>query len=140
MADKTCLKCGLTKDITEFNRNKNLKDGRMTQCRACRKEYKKAYYKRTNKHQKERSRNYYHSNPERAKEYQLKSKYGITCDFLKEMLSSQDHKCPLCGKAIEFNTCHVDHSHTTGRIRGAICSQCNLALGLIYDDIQTLKI
>jgi hypothetical protein len=41
---KTCQKCNIEKNITEFSKNKNKKDGLGTWCRLCVKEYKKEYY------------------------------------------------------------------------------------------------
>jgi hypothetical protein len=34
-AEKTCKKCGITKPLESFARNKNMKDGRLTSCRVC---------------------------------------------------------------------------------------------------------
>jgi hypothetical protein len=33
----------------------------------------------------------------------------------------------------------IDHSHTSKKIRGLLCKGCNTALGLLKDDISTLK-
>lgn len=44
--------------------------------------------------------------------------------------------CELCGRRgrIQF-----DHDHNTGLFRGWLCSPCNRVLGLVREDIQTLK-
>ncbi len=36
---KQCTKCGETKDFSEFNKNKNHKDGLQYKCKACQKQY-----------------------------------------------------------------------------------------------------
>ena len=43
-ATKKCNKCGETKPLSEFNKNKGMKDGRLNQCKDCkRKDYRKWY-------------------------------------------------------------------------------------------------
>jgi len=37
------------------------------------------------------------------------------------------------------NKAHLDHCHTTGKIRGFLCQKCNHGLGLFNDSIQALK-
>jgi hypothetical protein len=32
----------------------------------------------------------------------------------------------------------VDHDHNTGKVRGLLCLNCNMVLGLVYDNTQTL--
>jgi len=33
----------------------------------------------------------------------------------------------------------VDHCHSTGKIRGLLCHNCNRALGLMQDNVETLQ-
>ena len=43
--------------------------------------------------------------------------------------------CGICNK--DFNNDKVlDHCHSTGKYRGALCRQCNAALGKLGDDID----
>ena len=34
---------------------------------------------------------------------------------------------------------HIDHDHETGAYRGVLCANCNKALGLVNDNIETLQ-
>jgi hypothetical protein len=34
---------------------------------------------------------------------------------------------------------HVDHDHTTGQIRGLLCADCNMAIGILRDSVKTLR-
>lgn len=40
----------------------------------------------------------------------------------------------VCGSCQELKELVVDHCHDTGKVRGLICSSCNLAIGHIKDD------
>ena len=71
----------------------------------------------------------------------LKLNFGITPEIYKEMYESQAGLCKICENEIEFihkNT-HVDHCHTTGKVRGLLCHHCNLGLGHFKDNIKSLS-
>ena len=73
----------------------------------------------------------------------LKANYGLTVEDFDNMLTAQDNKCGACGDTfVDQKSTHVDHCHSTGKIRGLLCRDCNIALGLLKDDperIQGLK-
>ena len=74
----------------------------------------------------------------------LKNNYGITTEDYERMLSEQDNKCKIClGSGFSMKKEHkvllvVDHCHTTGRVRGLLCHNCNRALGLLKDKEDNL--
>lgn len=43
-------------------------------------------------------------------------------------------RCLLCGEKVDpmESSCHTDHCHQTGKIRGALCRGCNTLSGLIH--------
>ena len=45
MGKKTCIKCNISKDITEFHKNKANKDGHLNICKICKSIYSKEYHK-----------------------------------------------------------------------------------------------
>lgn len=66
-------------------------------------------------------------------------KYGITNQRYVELLAEQNGVCKICTEP-ETLTRHgvvvslsIDHCHTTGRVRGLLCSACNRGLGLFRD-------
>lgn len=67
---KTCIKCNLPKDLQEFRKNKNYKDGHERACKECRKEEQRISYKEKNWNEKKQARR--KENPEKAIEYQRK--------------------------------------------------------------------
>lgn len=75
-----------------------------------------------------------------AKDGYLLRNYGITEQDYFNMLEAQGNVCAICGKDEQVKTrgLSVDHCHTTGEVRGLLCSFCNMALGLFKDDTQSL--
>ena len=85
---------------------------------------------------------YNRENSTSVKSQYLKRNYGLTFEEFEAMLSDQDNCCAICkstkplGRHKRFN---VDHHNKTGNVRGLLCSNCNTALGLVNDNIHTLK-
>lgn len=72
--------------------------------------------------------------------WQLRTRYGMTVEQFDEMLAAQDARCKICRSEDPkgHGRWHVDHCHTTGKVRGILCSDCNTALGLVCDSPTTL--
>jgi hypothetical protein len=67
--------------------------------------------------------------------------YGISYDQLLELYKKCNNRCSICGieeKDIKGKL-HVDHCHDTGKIRGLLCKNCNVALGHFKDNVDLLK-
>ena len=70
--------------------------------------------------------------------------YGITQQDYDRMITEQNHQCAICGTTDpggrhNSNYFVVDHCHSTNKIRGVLCNNCNTALGLVGDNISTLQ-
>ena len=74
------------------------------------------------------------------KKYNIEKNYGISFDEYLELIESQNNKCQICKYDLTpgKNT-HLDHCHTTGKIRGVLCSKCNTGIGQFNDSIALLK-
>ncbi len=69
----------------------------------------------------------------------LKNTYGITEVEHENMLELQQYLCAICKKELyPRRDTHIDHCHTTGKVRGILCSKCNTGLGMFNDSIETL--
>lgn len=70
----------------------------------------------------------------------LMRNYGITIDDYYSMLKEQNALCAICGQeGFVMKKEHklklvVDHCHTTGKVRGLLCHNCNRGLGLFQDN------
>lgn len=73
------------------------------------------------------------------KQYNRFREYGLAHGDFMSMLEEQNYLCAACDTPLfdDKNT-HVDHNHSTGKIRGLLCQACNLALGMVKENVETL--
>jgi hypothetical protein len=64
--------------------------------------------------------------------------YGLNEEEYNNMILSQNNLCAICNKPSD-KTLHIDHDHVTGRVRGLLCSNCNLGIGLLEEDLIVLN-
>ena len=87
-------------------------------------------------------RKYTLDSPDKVWNRNCKRRYGIDYQQYQEMLLKQDSSCAICC-ATEAGRGHahfsVDHNHSTGRVRGLLCHNCNTGLGMFKDNIVFLK-
>jgi hypothetical protein len=92
-------------------------------------------------------REYNRKNPDARRNVDFKRTYGITVTEYNEILLSQQGVCAICSKpetSIDHRTKQirnlaVDHCHSSGKVRGLLCSRCNVAMGQLKDDITVLQ-
>jgi len=72
--------------------------------------------------------------------YVLKCRYGITLKDYDDLLKKQNFKCAICHKDSQEMTylLHVDHCHSSNKVRGLLCAKCNQFLGCIKDSVEAL--
>jgi len=120
---KKCTSCGETKPYEGFYRSSTYKDGYGYRCKVC---DNKARHKYEQNHKGRLSK--------QRKYNQVKHMYGLSPEEFDKLM--QHGVCEICGKKPQ-HLC-VDHDHSTGSVRGALCQECNKALGLFKDDITLL--
>jgi hypothetical protein len=67
----------------------------------------------------------------------LRWAYGISMEQYEALLARQRGVCGICRKPPREPLC-VDHSHTTGKVRGLLCRKCNTGLGSYDDDADLM--
>lgn len=114
---KICRRCQKLKSIFEFQKNQKSIAGKVSrrgECIDCRK-WKKSISKK------------------------------LRLEFEKINLPpriGEPFHCPVCDHTFirQFkNDVVLDHSHSTGEIRGWLCRMCNNSIGMMDDDVNTLK-
>jgi hypothetical protein len=62
----------------------------------------------------------------------IRRRYGLTVEEYAAILADG---CAICGA----DDVVLDHCHTSGKARGALCQRCNMGLGQFQDDPQRLR-
>jgi hypothetical protein len=67
-------------------------------------------------------------------------KYGMTVRDFHDLMERQDHACAIC-RTIDWGIKgpQTDHCHTSGQVRGVLCTSCNNGLGRFKDDPARLR-
>ena len=132
---KICTKCGKHLPSTRFggkswtNQDGSKTTSKRSQCRDCVNSANLLrYHSRLETKQAHNRASY---------RYRIKS-YGLTMDEYEEMLSRCGGTCEVCGHASK-ELLHIDHDHSTGKVRGLLCRPCNAALGLVRDSPERLR-
>lgn len=138
---KQCRDCGCIKSKEEFIKNKLFSDGIDTLCLVCNRVRVKKW--RTVNPEKRKAQEKRESDPN--KEYNrrkhLKNVYGISLEDYDLLYLKQDGCCAICGihQSSIKQRFHLDHCHTTGKIRGLLCQHCNHLLGRARDTRRILQ-
>ncbi len=78
--------------------------------------------------------------PEQRRNQELNKMYGITRLEYNAMIDLQGNRCAICGNELTvIRQIHVDHDHKTGKVRGILCGQCNMAIGKFHDNTNILQ-
>jgi hypothetical protein len=76
--------------------------------------------------------------PHAARANRLKKTFNLTLEEYAARLAAQGGVCAICQEPPKAKPLNVDHCHTTGRIRGLLCTPCNLGLGSFNDSMPRL--
>ncbi len=115
-ATKRCRVCGVIKKATDFSPSYQVRDGLLNDCKSCSSRLTNVIHKKT--------------------------RYGLSEKDIARLLVGQESRCAIC--LYEFDvkakrSFHIDHDHSTGAVRGLLCTTCNLALGLLGDDLKRVE-
>jgi len=117
---KACTNCKVEKSADDFHLSSQAKDGRASHCKAC-----------VNSRKREsRARVYTQEN---RRKWNLQNRYKMTPAEVDAMRAKQNGCCAICAK--DLQKFHIDHCHTSGRVRGLLCHRCNTRLGGVDDAV-----
>jgi hypothetical protein len=127
-----CSKCGEHKSPEEFYKRSDRPRGRQSKCKSCVGNSSKQV------------REWRAKNPEANAALRQRERvklYDLSQEDYDALLEEQGNRCAICrddtpgGKG----RWHIDHSHASGKVRGLLCSRCNLGLGYFRDATENLK-
>jgi Recombination endonuclease VII len=118
---KRCAGCKQYKEVTEFPRKTNSKDGFHCYCKSL---------------QRRADPRIAPTLARGSRHYHLKRRYGISADEFDELVKQQGGVCPICGRA---DPEHVDHSHEARAVRGILCFNCNGGPGQFRGSTDALR-
>lgn len=126
-----CTTCKLDREDTEFGTYTiRGKKAHRRMCNPCRREAQNKRYAENPEIQRKAK--------ETSRAYILKTKYGLTPEDYETMVENQGGRCLICNKAPD-KSLNVDHCHTTGKVRGLLCWDCNTSIGKLKDDPEAMR-
>ena len=104
-------------------------------------EKNKRDYERNGDKRRKRNKEYHKLHKEEIRIRHRCNQHGVTQEWVNAQLLKQDNKCAICLQfEVELNRkLSVDHCHTTGKIRGLLCSRCNRLLGMTKDNTELFR-
>ena len=117
---KRCYMCQQWLPLGQYYKDKTKWDDLCCGCCSCMGEYRET-----------------HKNEKR--ELHLKHDFGLSLEDYSRVFTSQGGVCAICGSSPNGMALAVDHNHETGEVRGLLCSNCNVAIGLMKDDPGLLQ-
>ena len=95
---------------------------------------------------KQANANWKSRNQRKVKGYHLMRMYGLTLDQYDKMYQECGGQCEICAKSMAHicddvktgDKACVDHCHSTGRVRGLLCHQCNRHMHLVDNHLSAV--
>lgn len=141
---KRCPKCGVTKPRDSFWK-KSSKGGLYFCCKSCAGQKAKEW--RNKPGNKEaialRTKAWMVANRTKIQGNQRRYNTGVSKELFSVIVALNNGKCGICAKPLDFSPSHkrvhADHCHSTGAPRGVLCARCNVGLGLLGDNVESIR-
>lgn len=74
----------------------------------------------------------------KPRQFNGSKKLGVSAGDHMRLFLLQAGLCAICSASLE-NKHEIDHCHTSKRIRGLLCGNCNRGIGLLQEDVEILR-
>jgi len=137
----SCPNCGVVRLARGDLIRKAQREGKELWCLPCRNKTRvhvpRKYVGTKEERRRQATKAWQDNNPDKVLNKRYQERYGITYSEYKARLVTQAFKCKICGA--DEKKLVVDHDHKTQEVRGLLCHSCNCAIGLLKDNVDTLK-
>ena len=119
---KYCPRCKTEKDTNDFGKHRQGRDGFRPICKKCRNIETLKYTESIRRSRRDRI-------------------FGAgSTEHFYQQLEKQKSLCAICGEPGKLGKggFGLDHNHTTGQWRGALCARCNSGVGDFRENPKTL--
>ena len=135
---KICSKCKIEKPLGRFEFAPLFYDKLRPDCKDCRSAQARKRYLQNPGKVCLKTTEWWRKNSEKALVKTRQRKYGLSLEEFQLLSKLQNDSCPGCLRCLTAVKVCVDHDHVTGKVRGLLCNECNLALGWARDNLETL--
>ncbi len=142
---KKCNGCNQIFPIESFNWRSTAHGvpKRRSRCKACESRWTKEdrvnWSEERRNHHAKKKKDYDAAHPQSVRRWAKRTlwkRLGFDPDVIEELYKDKPDACQICGK--ECNVV-LDHCHRTNKLRGWLCGACNLAIGQLDDNPETLR-
>jgi hypothetical protein len=151
---KTCSKCDKLKPLSDFSKRTDRENRYRNICKECNNTRRRNYEKgnpelvaKWNKQKAKRIENdpvRFHQRRMSRLNSHRKRKFNLSYEEYQVMSDQQGGVCAICGKPEitkdqngKVRSLAIDHDHATGKVRGLLCTRCNVGLVLIeHEDLK----
>lgn len=120
---------------SEFYPHRRMKSGLQPNCRKCGREW----HRERPEYIRAKNAEFKRKNPQYAINWSRRARFGLGPADVQAIIDAQHGVCVGCRRGLVSVKACVDHCHSTGVVRGILCNDCNLALGMAQDSPETLR-
>ena len=125
-----CCDCKELLPAEAFSKKPKTKRGYSNKCQKCHNTYvREIWYPKNREKQIKSSKTWSENNKSQV----IATKYGIPVSDADKLLLITE--CQICNSKVKLV---IDHNHETGKVRGRLCTECNLGLGKLGDTAESL--
>ena len=126
-----CGDCGDTLPVDRFSKKSSSTRGYCSRCKDCHNRYNRTRWYPNNASKQQTATKRWKADNKAAL---AATKYAVPEAEVEEL--HEISCCEICGDST--TTLNIDHDHTSGLVRGRLCTRCNTGLGLFRDSTDLL--